>query len=68
MPPGKEGRMNNMGELPMGFGILLAENRDAMQYFSSLTAEQQKQIIEQTHAISSRSEMRAFVSSLGRNG
>ena len=60
--------MNTMGELPMGFGMLLSENPDAMQYFSSLSAQQQKEIIEQTHAISSRNEMRAFVSSLGQNG
>ena len=60
--------MNNMGELPMGFGMLLSENPDAMQYFSSLSAQQQKEIIEQTHAISSSNEMRAFVSSLGQNG
>lgn len=59
--------MSKIGELPMGFGMLLAENADAMRYFASLSAQQQKQIIEQTHNIASRNEMRAFVNSLAQN-
>ena len=50
--------------VPMGFGMALAQNPDAMDVFSSLTGEQRKQILDKTHRIGSRAEMRAYVDSL----
>jgi len=53
----------NHPEVPIGLGMALAKNPAAMQYFSSLDAESQRQIIEQTHSVRSKEEMDAFVSS-----
>lgn len=57
---------NNL-ELPLGFGIALSKNIDAMQYFSSLSLQHQKEIIDQTHDISSKDEMQRFVDNLTNN-
>lgn len=51
-------------EIPMGLGMALAKNLNAMNYFSSLDAGSQKQIIEHTHSIRSKEEMQDFVSRL----
>ena len=50
--------------VPLGFGMALAQNPDAMDVFSSLTGEQRKQILDKPHRIGSRAEMRAYVDSL----
>lgn len=54
----------NGPEIPMGLGMALAENLNAMEYFASLSPAQQRAIIEHTHQIRSKQEMRAFVQSL----
>ena len=54
----------NRGNVPMGLGMALAEYLNAMQYFSSLTDEQRQRVIDMTHGISSKMEMRSFVDSL----
>ncbi len=54
----------NNPEIPIGLGMALAMNREAMNSFASMPAQQQQQIIEQTHSIRSKEEMRAFVQSL----
>ena len=36
----------NHQELPMGLGMALSQNPAAMQYFSSLSTEQQQEIIK----------------------
>lgn len=54
-------------ELPLGLGMALAQNIDAMSYFASQTADRQREIIDATHGISSKSEMRRYVDSLGGN-
>jgi uncharacterized protein YdeI (YjbR/CyaY-like superfamily) len=51
-------------EIPMGLGMALAKNLNAMNYFSNLDATSQKQIIEHTHSIRSKEEMQDFVSRL----
>lgn len=52
-------------EIPMGLGMALAKNTEAMAYFSSLTPQHQREIISQTHQIQSKKEMQSFVDSLG---
>jgi len=52
-------------EIPMGLGMALAQNLRAMDYFTHLPTAQQEQIIDRTHAITSKSEMRQYVDSLG---
>ena len=48
----------NGPEIPMGLGMALAENLNAMEYFASLSPAQQQAVIERTHQIRSKQEMR----------
>ena len=54
-----------MMELPLGFGMALAQNPRAMAHFSRQTEEKQEEILAHTHSIRSRNEMHAYVQSLG---
>lgn len=56
--------LNPLSDLPMGFGMALAQDPRAMARFSALPAPQQKLIVAQTHSIRSKAEMKAFVSQL----
>ena len=53
-------------ELPLGFGIALAKNNAAMEYFSTLTPAHRREVIAHTHTIRSREEMERFVDSLNK--
>ncbi len=50
-------------EIPVGLGLALEEYH-GMDYFFSLPAESQQQIIDHTHTIQSRNEMLAYVRSI----
>lgn len=50
--------------LPLGFGMALAQNETAMQKFEVLSEAEKQNVIQKTHQITSKQEMRAFVSSL----
>lgn len=54
-------------DLPMGFSMALGQNVDAMQAFTSLTLQEQQNIVDRTHQIKSKSEMQRFVQSLAEN-
>ena len=56
--------MDPLRELTMGFGMALFANQKAAAYFAALTDEQQSFLVEQTHQIHSKQEMRAFVDHL----
>ena len=62
--------MNNPNNLingygiPMGFGMALAQNSSALNYFSSLSEKEQQAIIEKTHGIRSKQEMQSFVGNM----
>ncbi|HHT53862.1 MAG TPA: YdeI/OmpD-associated family protein [Clostridiales bacterium] len=62
--------MNNKtaDELPLGFGMALAMNPDAMKAFSSLPELGQKQYLERARAVKSKNEMEALVQSLASYG
>jgi hypothetical protein len=49
----------NDGGVPLGFGMALAQNTNAMEHFARLPKEKQKAIINQTKSINSKSEMQA---------
>ena len=51
-------------ELPLGFGMALAQNETAMSVFESLSKDEKKAIINKTHGVKSKSEMRSLVNSL----
>ena len=48
-------------EMPMGFGMALAQNFEAMQKFALLSDEQKRKIIAGTHGVNSKEEMRRYV-------
>ncbi len=48
-------------QIPLGLGCALAENPSALKYFSELSADRQRQVIDRTNEIRSRAELRAFV-------
>lgn len=56
------------GEVPIGFAMALAQNMNAMQYFSSLSPEQQRSLIGRSRGIKSKEEMQAFVDSISSVG
>lgn len=58
--------MDPMRELPMGLGMALCANQQAADCFAQMSPEEQQQVIEGTHQIQSRAEMRAYVASLVR--
>ena len=60
--------MNNhllSGNIPVGFGMALAQNPQAMSRFALMNESEQQRVIDGTHQIHSRQEMHAYVRSLG---
>ena len=53
-----------MEDLPLGFGMALAQHPEAMARFSALSEEEQQAIINGTHAVRSKQEMQAYVENL----
>lgn len=59
--------MNNIlknDDMPLGLGMALSKNLQAMNYFSNLSNQQQQEIIEHTHQINSKKEMIEYVNGL----
>ena len=56
--------MNREEELPLGFGMALAQNPQAMAVFSNLPASAQSALLQKAHCVSSRKEMQALVQTL----
>ncbi len=55
--------MNNI-EMPVGLGMALAMNPEAMERFSALSEQQKQQVINGTHAVKSRREMQQYVQNI----
>lgn len=53
-------------EIPVGLGLAL-EQHNAMDYFFSLPADKQQQIIDHTHTIQSKHEMLDFAQSIAES-
>ena len=49
--------MEKHDDLPLGFGMALAQNEQAMTYFANLTEEQKQSVITATHNIQSKQEI-----------
>ena len=56
-----------LSELPIGLGMALLQNQEAARFFDGCTAEQRQAIVEQTHSIQSKQDMKAFVDNLSHN-
>jgi len=50
--------------IPLGLGMALAQNIRAMEIFSNLGEAERQGIIDRTHGIGSKEEMREFVDNL----
>nr|WP_319487575.1 hypothetical protein [uncultured Caproiciproducens sp.] len=48
-------------EIPMGLGMALAQNEQAMEYFAGLPEQKKDEIIQRTCEIQSKDEMQAYV-------
>ena len=51
----------NDDSIPIGLGMALAQNLDALAAFSALSGEQKQRLIERTHGVHSKQEMQALV-------
>lgn len=47
--------------MPMGLGMALAQNETAMKNFSALSDSEKQKIIDGTHFVESKSEMKQYV-------
>ena len=54
----------NTRDLPLGFGMALAQNEPAMKKFEALSESEKMAFVEKTHSVNSKSEMQALVDSL----
>ncbi len=57
----------NYNEIPMGLSGAFARNSAAMNNFTNMTEEEKRKIIDHTHTINSKQEMRAFVQNIAEN-
>ena len=53
-----------MEDLPLGFGMALAQHPEAMARFAALSEAEQQAIIDGAHAVRSKEEMRCYVERL----
>ena len=56
--------MTEQGNLPLGFGMALAQNEAAMRYFAGLPDQERQNILNQTRQVKSRREMQSLVMGL----
>ena len=52
--------------VPIGFGMALARNPQALNTYSAMTREQQQAILDQAHNARSEQEMNQIVNSLAK--
>lgn len=54
-------------EMPIGFSFVLAQNPEAMQKFAELDENKKQEIINGTHSVKSKQEMREYIAKLVNN-
>lgn len=59
--------MEPLRDLPLGFGMALFENKKAAQNFAAMNRSERQEILQKTHDVHSKSEMRALVRQIGGN-
>lgn len=55
------------GDVPEGLGMALAQNLNAMNVFASMSKSQQEAVINGTHQIRSKREMKSYVDNIANN-
>lgn len=58
--------MNILSELPLGFGMALAQHPQAMKNFADMSDSQKQQVLSEIHGIKSKKEMQAYVANLAK--
>lgn len=56
--------INQDDSLPIGFGMALAMNMEAMDHFSHLSDSQKEEVINKAKSVQSKSEMQKIVNEL----
>ncbi len=56
--------LNDRPDMPLGLGYALAANSSALKAFAELSSERQRQIIENSRSVTSKTEMRKFVENI----
>ena len=51
-------------ELPLGFGMALMKNSDALKSYTAYSPEKKRAVIDKTRGISSKADMEAYVGTL----
>ena len=51
-------------EIPLGLSMALAQNPEAMDKFAMLSEEKKKEIINGTHSVRSKQELREYVNKI----
>lgn len=51
-------------DMPIGFGMGLSMNPEAMQKFAALSEEKKREIIAGTHSVTSKIQMQQYVNKL----
>lgn len=54
----------DMKDLPLGLGMALAMNEDALKVFAAMTEAEKQALIRQAHEVGSKNEMRRLVAGL----
>jgi len=54
----------NLPDIPLGLGFALSQNPKALTTFAAFSDKRKREIIEQTHSINSKREMKDFVDKL----
>lgn len=54
----------NFKDLPIGFSLALAQNLNALDSFSSMTNEKQKEVVDGAKQVRSKKEMRSYVDNI----
>lgn len=55
-------------ELPLGFGMALAQNEAAMQQFESMTDSEKQALLQQARGVNSKREMQQLVAGIVSGG
>lgn len=55
-------------ELPLGFGMALAQNEAAMQQFESMTDSEKQAVLQQARGVNSKREMQQLVAGIVSGG
>ena len=54
----------NFQEIPIGFGMALAQNEKAVNAYAMMTREQKNAILKKAHSARSQAEMQSIVASI----